>query len=118
MLKRLSILCCCLISLGAMAQQRPAVARDSSLIQFSGLLLSSDSIFPVPFAFIHAKGKPLDKDLTWEKIAKRTVGFSGADLENMLNEAAIGAARNNKDKIDMKDIDDAWDLWPPSPSSQ
>lgn len=51
-------MCCCLISLGAMAQQRPAVARDSSLIQFSGLLLSSDSIFPVPFAFIHAKGKP------------------------------------------------------------
>jgi cell division protease FtsH len=40
-------------------------------------------------------------------VAKSTVGFSGADLENMLNEAAIAAARNNKTEIDMKDIDDA-----------
>ncbi len=56
---------------------------------------------------IHAKGKPFTDNVNWEAVAKSTVGFSGADLENMLNEAAIGAARNNKDKIDMKDIDDA-----------
>ena len=45
---------------------------------------------------IHAKGKPLSKNLTWEKIAKRTVGFSGADLENMMNEAAIAVARESR----------------------
>src|SRR3989338_4895776 len=38
---------------------------------------------------IHAKGKPFVTDVSWEKVAKRTVGFSGADIENMLNEAAI-----------------------------
>ncbi len=56
---------------------------------------------------IHAKGKPFEEDVNWESVAKSTVGFSGAELENMLNEAAIGAARANKNKINMKDIDDA-----------
>ncbi|MDD4026816.1 MAG: ATP-dependent zinc metalloprotease FtsH [Candidatus Shapirobacteria bacterium] len=56
---------------------------------------------------IHAKGKPFEEDVNWERVAKSTVGFSGAELENMLNEAAIGAARINKTKINMKDIDDA-----------
>lgn len=56
---------------------------------------------------IHAKGKPLEKNLTWEKIAKRTVGFSGADLENMLNEAAIAIARDNRSAITMEDIEEA-----------
>lgn len=56
---------------------------------------------------IHSKGKPCDADVNWEKIAKRTVGFSGADLENMLNEAAISAARQNKDHISMDDIEEA-----------
>ena len=56
---------------------------------------------------IHARGKPFDEDVNWELVAKSTVGFSGAELENMLNEAAIGAARFNKTKINMKDIDDA-----------
>lgn len=56
---------------------------------------------------IHAKGKPFTKDVDWEKIAKRTVGFSGADLENMLNEAAILAARLGKKAIDMKDLEEA-----------
>ncbi len=56
---------------------------------------------------IHAKGKPLSKDLTWEKIAKRTVGFSGADLENMMNEAAIAIARENRAEINMEDIEEA-----------
>lgn len=56
---------------------------------------------------IHAKGKPFTKDVNWEKVAKRTVGFSGADLENMLNEAAILAARLNKKAIDMSDLEEA-----------
>ena len=56
---------------------------------------------------IHAKGKPFEDKVEWELIAKATVGFSGAELENMLNEAAIGAARANNSKISMKDIDDA-----------
>jgi cell division protease FtsH len=56
---------------------------------------------------IHAKGKPFEDQVDWKKIAKRTVGFSGADLENMLNEAAILAARLNKKAIDMKDLEEA-----------
>jgi cell division protease FtsH len=56
---------------------------------------------------IHAKGKPFIADVVWDKVAKRTVGFSGADLENMLNEAAILAARLNKKAIDMKDLEEA-----------
>ncbi|NMB56979.1 ATP-dependent zinc metalloprotease FtsH [Candidatus Beckwithbacteria bacterium] len=56
---------------------------------------------------IHAKDKPFEKDVDWEKVARRTVGFSGADLENMLNEAAIKAARENKEKISYFDIEEA-----------
>lgn len=56
---------------------------------------------------IHAKGKPFDRGVKWDRVARRTVGFSGADIENMLNEAAIGAARLNKNKIDSKDIEEA-----------
>ena len=56
---------------------------------------------------IHKKGKPFEKALVWEKVAQSTVGFSGADLENMLNEAAILAARDNRKEIGMKDIYEA-----------
>lgn len=64
---------------------------------------------------IHAKGKPFAVGtvsgqalvVDWDKVARRTVGFSGADLENMLNEAAILAARENKKEIDMKDLEEA-----------
>ena len=56
---------------------------------------------------IHARGKPFDKTVNWDKIAKRTVGFSGADLENMLNEAAILAAGEGKTEIDMNDLEEA-----------
>lgn len=56
---------------------------------------------------IHAKGKPFEANVNWEKVAKRTVGFSGADLENMLNEAAIMAARLNKKAIDMSDLEES-----------
>lgn len=56
---------------------------------------------------IHAKGKPFTTDVSWDKVAKRTVGFSGADIENMLNEAAILAARSSKTQIDTHDIEEA-----------
>jgi len=56
---------------------------------------------------IHAKGKPFTNGLDWNKVAKRTVGFSGADLENMLNESAILAARDNQKEIEYKDIEEA-----------
>jgi cell division protease FtsH len=56
---------------------------------------------------IHARGKPFAQGVDWEKVAKRTVGFSGADLENMLNEAAILAARLGKKAIDMSDLEEA-----------
>ncbi|MGD8744336.1 MAG: AAA family ATPase, partial [Candidatus Woesebacteria bacterium] len=56
---------------------------------------------------IHARGKKFVKGIDWERVANRTVGFSGADIENMLNEAAILAARGDKKKIEMEDIEEA-----------
>ena len=56
---------------------------------------------------IHGRGKPFADDVNWDKIAKRTVGYSGADLENMLNEAAIQAARNSRENITMEDLEEA-----------
>lgn len=53
---------------------------------------------------IHCRGKPLAKDVNLREVAERTPGFSGADLENVINEAAILAARKNKDKIYQEDI--------------
>ncbi|MFD0829601.1 ATP-dependent zinc metalloprotease FtsH [Neobacillus sp. M.A.Huq-85] len=58
---------------------------------------------------VHARNKPLDDSVNLKNIAMRTPGFSGADLENLLNEAALVAARANKKKIDMEDIDEATD---------
>jgi cell division protease FtsH len=58
---------------------------------------------------VHARNKPLDESVNLKNIAMRTPGFSGADLENLLNEAALVAARQNKKKIDMEDIDEATD---------
>jgi len=58
---------------------------------------------------VHARNKPLDESVNLRNIAMRTPGFSGADLENLLNEAALVAARQNKKKIDMADIDEATD---------
>jgi len=55
---------------------------------------------------IHAKGKPFST-VNWDKVAKRTVGFSGADLENMLNESAIHAARGNKKIISYENIEES-----------
>ncbi len=56
---------------------------------------------------IHARGKKFTKGIKWSGIADRTVGFSGADLENMLNEAAISAARNLQTTIKAEDIEEA-----------
>jgi len=56
---------------------------------------------------VHARGKVLGEDVDLASIAKGTIGFTGADLENLLNEAALLAARDNKRMITMKDIEDA-----------
>jgi cell division protease FtsH len=58
---------------------------------------------------VHARNKPLGKEVSLETLAKRTPGFSGADLENLLNEAALLAARRNKNVIEMNDCDEAID---------
>lgn len=56
---------------------------------------------------IHRKGKPLAENVSIERLAQRTVGFSGADLENMLNEAAILTARENRSTIEASDLEEA-----------
>ncbi|MFB1051042.1 ATP-dependent zinc metalloprotease FtsH [Paraliobacillus sp. JSM ZJ581] len=58
---------------------------------------------------VHARNKPLAEDVSLKTIAMRTPGFSGADLENLLNEAALVAARSDKEKIEMIDVDEAID---------
>jgi cell division protease FtsH len=56
---------------------------------------------------VHAKGKPLGSDIKLDDIAKTTPGFTGADLENLLNEAALLAARKDKKRIEMEEIKEA-----------
>jgi cell division protease FtsH len=56
---------------------------------------------------VHSKNKPLAKDVELATVAKRTIGFSGADLENTLNEAAIIAAKDGRTEITMNDIEEA-----------
>lgn len=58
---------------------------------------------------VHAKGKPLNQDVDLKVLAKRTPGFTGADLQSLLNEAALLTARRNKTQIGMSEIDDAID---------
>ena len=58
---------------------------------------------------VHAKGKPLETSVQLETLAKQTPGFSGADLANLLNEAAILAARRNRRKIGMSELEEAID---------
>jgi cell division protease FtsH len=58
---------------------------------------------------VHARGKPLEENVSLEVLAKQTPGFSGADLANLLNEAAILAARRNKHKIGMSELEEAID---------
>ncbi|MCL2110603.1 ATP-dependent zinc metalloprotease FtsH [Microgenomates group bacterium] len=56
---------------------------------------------------IHAKDKPVTADVHWKQIAKNTTGFSGADLENMLNEAAIATVQDNRTAISKEDLEEA-----------
>jgi cell division protease FtsH len=58
---------------------------------------------------VHSRGKTLSKDVDLDKIARRTPGFTGADLSNLLNEAAILAARRNLTEISMDEVNDAID---------
>ncbi len=58
---------------------------------------------------VHAKGKPLETSISLETLAKQTPGFSGADLSNLLNEAAILAARRNKRKVGISELEEAID---------
>ena len=58
---------------------------------------------------VHAKNKQLEPDVDLKVLAKRTPGFTGADLQNLLNESALLAARNNQNKISMEDIDNSID---------
>ena len=58
---------------------------------------------------VHSKGKPLDAEVDVRKLARRTPGFSGADLENLLNEAALQAARAGRDTINQDDCEEAID---------
>ncbi|MBC7870050.1 MAG: AAA family ATPase, partial [Chitinophagaceae bacterium] len=58
---------------------------------------------------IHTRGKPLDNTVDLERLAGGTIGFSGADLSNLANEAALTAARRNAKKINMRDFSDAFD---------
>ncbi len=57
---------------------------------------------------VHSRGKPLGDDVDLKEIARSTAGFSGADLENLMNEAAIGAAKENRKYIKQSDIKDAF----------
>jgi cell division protease FtsH len=56
---------------------------------------------------VHSRGKPMAPDVTMEPLAKATIGFSGADLENVVNEGAILAARRNQKQIAMRDLEEA-----------
>ncbi len=58
---------------------------------------------------VHTRGKPLDKNVTLETLAKQTPGFSGADLENLVNEGAILAARRNRKTISSSEMEEAID---------
>ncbi|MBQ8858776.1 MAG: ATP-dependent zinc metalloprotease FtsH, partial [Clostridia bacterium] len=57
---------------------------------------------------VHAKGKPFEETVSFRKIAQMTVGFTGADLSNLLNEAALLSARRHKNLIGMQDIEDSY----------
>jgi cell division protease FtsH len=58
---------------------------------------------------VHSRNKKIDPEIDFEAISRRTVGFSGADIANIMNEAAILAVRNSRDVVTLKDIDEAID---------
>jgi hypothetical protein len=88
MFKQLAFICVLIFSLNATGQTKSLASRDSNLIQFSGLLLSSDSIYPIPFAFIHAKNKPygtysnLEGYFSFVARAGDTIQFNHVEFKN------------------------------------
>ena len=58
---------------------------------------------------VHARKAPIDADVNYAVLARGTPGTSGADIENLVNEAVLNAARDNKDKVNMKDFEFAKD---------
>ncbi len=68
-----------------------------------------DSLGRAAILRVHAKGKPLDSGVELEALAKRTAGFTGADLANILNEGALLAARNNHTRVMQDDLEEALD---------
>ena len=68
-----------------------------------------DQVGRLAILTVHAKGKPLESDVDLEILAKRTIGFTGADLSNMLNEGALLAARRGHTKITQGDLEEALD---------
>jgi cell division protease FtsH len=68
-----------------------------------------DIVGRVAILKVHTNGKPLDKSVDLEVLAKGTVGFSGADLANLINEAAILAARRNKEAVSMEELEESVD---------
>src|SRR5690606_13622444 len=58
---------------------------------------------------VHSKNKPLAKNVRLDVLARYTTGFTGADLENLLNESALIAARRNRKDISMAEVDEAFD---------
>jgi len=58
---------------------------------------------------VHSRGKPLDRDVDLEVLAKRTPGFTGADIQNVMNEAALLSARKRKTRIEMEELEEAID---------
>ena len=76
------------------------------------------SLIHISILKVHAKNKPLAEDVNLKVVAQQTPGFVGADLENVLNEAALVAARRGKTKIDASDIDEAEDRVIAGPSKK
>ncbi len=86
----------------------PALLRSGRVVrQINGSLTDKRGRFEI--FEVHAKNKKLASDVSLENLAKRTPGFSGADLENVLNEGAILAVRGNRNLVTMDDLDEAID---------
>ena len=85
----------------------PALLAPRSLSTVRSRSITPTSAGREAILHVHAKGKPFESDVDFSTIAKTTVGFTGADLANLLNEAALLAARRKKALIGMNDIEDA-----------
>ena len=77
------------------------------LVREEFLLADNVATIDISVWQVHSRGKALAKDVDFEKIARRTPGFTGADLQNLMNEAAILAARRDLKEISKDEISDA-----------